>query len=142
MTGETFGGGFRVRALGEVALRCRDVARVARFYGETLGLERLARREGGIARFRLGEGGPGGPVAVLALVPAGGAARPGGGAPHHLALTVTPHDQARAADWFRRLGVACRFEDVPGLGRRGLFVADPEGNAVALVAAAGAPEAA
>ncbi|MFO7856110.1 MAG: VOC family protein [Paracoccaceae bacterium] len=132
MADERFGGGFGVRGLDEVAIRCRDLPATARFYGEILGLERLAGRDG-IAVFRIAEGF-GGQDVVLALSPAG-PEEPG--APAHLALRVTAHDQARAADWFRRLGLSCRYADLPGTGRRGLFAADPEGNTVALVAATG-----
>ncbi len=135
MGDERFGGGFAVRGLGEVAIGCRDLPAMARFYGEVLGLERLAGRDG-IARFRIAEAG-GGPGAALALIQAEAAASGGRSSLHHLALGVTPHDQARAADWFRRVGLSCRYGDVPGTGRRGLFTADPEGNTVALVAAAG-----
>jgi catechol 2,3-dioxygenase-like lactoylglutathione lyase family enzyme len=135
MRDERFGGGFAVRALGEVAIRCRDVDAMARFYGEVLGLQRLADR-GGIVFFRIAEGF-GGHTAVLALFPGEGAVAGDRSSLHHLALTVTPHDQARAADWFRRVGLSCRYEDFSWIGWRGLFTTDPEGNTVELVAATG-----
>src|SRR6056297_363748 len=72
MRDERFGGGFAVRGLGEVAIGCRDLPTMARFYGEVLGLERLAGRDG-IARFRIAEAG-GGPGAALALIQAEAAA--------------------------------------------------------------------
>ena len=78
---------------------------------------------------------------MTALKCTSSAPKTGSGALHHLALTVTPHDQVRAADWFRRLGVACRFEDFPWIGWRGLFLSDPEGNRVELVTAVARPEA-
>lgn len=136
----SFGGGFAPRALGEVAIRCRNLPTMERFYGEVLGLPLLARRPGGITFFRVAQGF-GGHVAVVALFE-DAAHGPGPGALHHLALTVTPHDQARAADWFRRLGIACRFEEFPWIGWRGLFLSDPEGNVVELVAAVAPPAAA
>ncbi len=138
--------GFRVRALGEVAIRCRDLAAMERFYGEVIGLERLAERDGGITFFRIAEG-YGGHTAVLALF------GPGAGRPdlhavsedapetgarsslHHLALSLGREEQARAIDWYERIGQPYRVERFDWIGWRGLFTEDPEGNTVELVAA-------
>lgn len=117
-----FGGGFRLGALREVAVGCTDAAAAARFYAEALGLEPVAAPEGRAA-FRLADD------CRLTLLAAEGPA-----APARLALAVTPHDQARAADWFRRLGLASRFEAAEG-GGRALVASGPGGAAVALVVA-------
>ena len=44
--------GFKVAALGEIAIRCRDMDAMEAFYADVIGLERLARRESGIVFFR------------------------------------------------------------------------------------------
>jgi catechol 2,3-dioxygenase-like lactoylglutathione lyase family enzyme len=133
-----FEGGFRVGALGEIAIRCRDLAAMEAFYRDVIGLELLARRAGGIVFFRIAQGFAG-HTAVLALFAAGGPVKTGAGASlHHLALSLTPADQERAVAWYRRIGQAHRIEEFPWIGWRGVFTTDPEGNTVELVAATGA----
>jgi catechol 2,3-dioxygenase-like lactoylglutathione lyase family enzyme len=138
--------GFRVRALGEIAIRCADLDAMERFYGEVIGLERLAEREGGIAFFRIAEGHEG-HTAVLALFTADAVVRPGlhpgGGHPetgarsslHHVALSLGWEEQDRAIEWYRRIGQPHRVEHFDWIGWRGVFTEDPEGNTVELVAA-------
>jgi len=133
VSGAVAGRGFAVRALGEVAIRCRDLDAMARFYGETLGLERLAARPGGIVFFRLGDGWRG-HTAVLALfaddqTPASPSSL------HHIALSVDWDAQEAAQAWLRAQGLPVRVEHFDWIGWRGVFTADPEGNTVELVAA-------
>jgi catechol 2,3-dioxygenase-like lactoylglutathione lyase family enzyme len=138
--------GFRVRALGEIANRCTDMNAMERFYGEVIGLERLAARQGGITFFRVAEGHAG-HTAVLALFAADATVRPGlhptGERPeagarsslHHLALSLGWEEQARAMAWYDRIGQPYRVEHFDWIGWRGVFTEDPEGNTVELVAA-------
>ncbi|MBT9385235.1 VOC family protein [Pseudooceanicola sp. CBS1P-1] len=134
---------FRPRALGEIALRCRDFPAMLRFYGQVLGLPRLSGSARGtpgegIAFFALGES-HGGHVAVLALFaappdtdpPATGA----GSSLHHLALSLPWEEQPRAEAWLREAGHEARWQAFPWAGWRGLFTRDPDGNTVELVAA-------
>ncbi|MYK31700.1 MAG: VOC family protein, partial [Boseongicola sp. SB0670_bin_30] len=59
--------GFRIRGLGEIAIRCDDIERMTAFYGEVLGLERMEGNVAeGIVFFRIAEGF-GGHTQVLAL---------------------------------------------------------------------------
>ncbi|MEO0958724.1 MAG: VOC family protein, partial [Pseudomonadota bacterium] len=58
--------GFRVRALGEIAIRCADMDAMERFYREVIGLSVLSERQGGITFFRIAEGYAG-HTSVLAL---------------------------------------------------------------------------
>ncbi|WP_424964913.1 VOC family protein [Dinoroseobacter sp. S375] len=143
---------FRPRALGEIAIRCRDFAAMQDFYGRILGLERLTPgsrggHRAGIVFFRLGESF-GGHVAVLALFAdeAGGISMsPERRATeleagqrsslHHLALSLPWAEQEAAADWLRQEGCEVRFETFQWTGWRGLFTRDPDGNTVELVAA-------
>lgn len=145
---------FKPRALGEIAIRCRDFQAMCDFYERVLGLDRLkpAERGGhrdGIAFFHLGESHAG-HVAVLALFSddAGGVSM----SPttqdegpnlavgrrsslHHLALSLPWDEQEAAAKWLEQEGCPTRFEIFEWTGWRGLFTKDPDGNTVELVAA-------
>ncbi|MBY8976467.1 VOC family protein [Rhodobacteraceae bacterium NNCM2] len=128
--------GFRVRALGEIAIRCRDRARMEAFYGEVLGLDLLDRRDGGITFFRIAEG-YGGHTAVLALFEAEASPETGAGSSlHHIALSLGWEEQEAAMAWYDRIGQPYRVEHFDWIGWRGVFTEDPEGNTVELVAAA------
>ena len=141
------GRGFRPRTLGEIAIRCADLADMARFYEGVIGLERLTRGDGnGIAFFRIAEG-VGGHVSVLALFRHDAATRPGlhptGAAPpetgarfslHHLALSLPFAEQQAVMDRYDHLGQPYRVGRSGWIGWRGIFAEDPEGNTVELVA--------
>ena len=139
--------GFTVRALGEIAIRCRDMDAMEAFYADVIGLERLARRESGIVFFRIAEG-YGGHTAVLALFDKD-AGRPGthprGDDPetgvrsslHHIALTVSHAEQEEAMRWYDSLKQPYNVQDFDWIGWRGVFTTDPDGNTVELVAATG-----
>ena len=144
--GDGFSGGFRVRALGEIAIRCADFDAMTAFYRDTLGLTVLEGGHGdGIIFFALGES-HGGHTAVLALfrhdapqrdVHPNSAGRPVTGASgslHHLALTVDAAEQDAVIAWYDAKGLDYRIEDFPWIGWRGVFTTDPEGNTVELVA--------
>lgn len=136
--------GFKVRALGEIAIRCRDLAAMESFYRDVIGLDVLrAYRDDGIVFFNIAPS-HGGHTAVLALFrhdagnpdlhPVG---MPQAGAQsslHHLALAVDRADQDAAVRWYERLGIAHRIQAFPWVGWRGIFTTDPEGNTVELVA--------
>ncbi len=139
--------GFRVAALGEIAIRCRDMDAMERFYADVIGLKRLARREGGIVFFRIGAGYAG-HTTVLALfdMNAGrpeihpGDATPATGARsslHHIALSITYAEQEAAMRWYDSLGQPYNVQDFDWIGWRGVFTTDPDGNTVELVAATG-----
>ncbi len=128
----------RIRALGEIALRCRDLDTMESFYRDIIGLEPLPgpyRRS--IRFFQLGES-YGGHTAVLALF-AEGAPPAAGSSLHHLALTIDAADQEAAVAWLGANGCDVRVEDFPWIGWRGVFTSDPEGNTVELVAKVAAP---
>ncbi|MEM9144783.1 MAG: VOC family protein [Pseudomonadota bacterium] len=137
--------GFRVRALGEIAIRCADLDAMERFYGTVIGLEKLSDRDGGITFFRIADGHQG-HISVLALF------GPGAGRPelhrisdlapetgersslHHLALSLGYDEQERAMAWYYKIGQPYRVEVFDWVGWRGVFTEDPEGNTVELVA--------
>lgn len=130
--------GFRPRALGEIAIRCADPARMVAFYREVIGLEPLEGfHNPAITFLRIGAG-YGGHTAVLALFAADpGAAAPATGAGsslHHIALSLPFAEQEAAMRWFDRLEQPYRVEHFGWIGWRGVFTQDPEGNTVELVA--------
>lgn len=139
--------GFQIRALGEIAIRCADMAAMVAFYEDILGLERITGgpREG-ITFFRIADGF-GGHTAVLALFDKEYEARPGlhptsaqtpatGGRSslHHLALSLPFAEQEAAMAWYDQHGISYRVEQFGWIGWRGVFAQDPEGNTVELVA--------
>jgi len=132
---------FTVRDLGEVAIRCRNLAAMTAFYRDIVG---LAPIEGdyrdSIVFLRVGEGF-GGHTCVVALFSAddGGAGEAPisgpGSSLHHLALTVRAEDLAPAVEWYRAHGLEPRTDEHKWVGWSSVYVTDPEGNTVELVAA-------
>ena len=127
--------GFTIKALGEVAIRCRDLEAMSAFYRDVIGLEALeGGHRDGIVFFKVSDG-HGGHTCVLALF-----AGEVSDAPrdtqnlHHLALTVDRAEQDAAIAWYEHLGQAYRIEEFDWVGWRGVFTEDPEGNTVELVA--------
>ncbi|MEO0909089.1 MAG: VOC family protein [Pseudomonadota bacterium] len=138
---------FKIRDLGEVAIRCADLDVMFAFYRDVVGLEVLSdTREDGIAFFKICDGF-GGHTTVLALfLPnAGrpdlhpqGVEKPFTGARsslHHLALTVAFEEQDAIRDWLEKNGVEHQEQVFDWIGWRGIFIKDPEGNTVEFVAA-------
>lgn len=135
--------GFTVRAIGEIAIRCADVAAMERFYCGILGLSVFARRPRGdseIVFLGLGES-YGGHTAVIALFPQDAVLEPHDGARHragplhHIALTVPYDEQDRVVRWYEQHGIDHWVTEFGWAGWRGVFTHDPEGNLVELVAA-------
>ena len=132
--------GFTPRALGEVAIRCRDYTAMVAFYQNMIGLTVLEGGSRGVAPqritfFHLGESF-GGHTAVLALFEdVEGTAHNGTGSSlHHIALSLPWDEQDGAKTWLEAHGLPVRFQDFDWVGWRGLFTCDPNGNTVELVA--------
>ncbi|MEM1101085.1 MAG: VOC family protein [Pseudomonadota bacterium] len=136
----------RIHALGEIAIRCRDLPTMRAFYRDVVGLEILRdfSEASGIVFFRIAPG-HGGHTTVLALFdPSAGAARGhktgqmpvtgAGSSLHHLALTVDHAAQDPLRAFLDRKGVPHRTEQFDWIGWRGIFIEDPEGNTVEFVA--------
>ena len=135
--------GFRVRALGEVAIRCADLPTMRRFYRDVIGLPILDDRDG-IVFFDLGPGHAGHRTALALFAHDAGRAdlhaqegppvSGGRSSLHHVALTVGASEQEAVKTWLAANGVAFRVEAFEWIGWRGVFVSDPEGNTVEFVA--------
>ncbi|MCY3879016.1 MAG: VOC family protein [Rhodobacteraceae bacterium] len=142
--------GFRVRGLGEIAVRCGDLERMAAFYGDVIGLERMSGHDSeGIVFFHVAEGFAG-HTQILALFDKSYVPRPGlhpigteapatGAASslHHLAFSLPAHEQEAVMLWYDAKGLPYRVEYFDWIGWRGVFTEDPEGNTVELVAHTG-----
>jgi catechol-2,3-dioxygenase len=127
--------GFRVRALGEIAIRCGDLAAMAEFYERVIGLRRMTgNTSDGIVFFRIAEGFAG-HTAVLALFAHDPAPETGAhDSLHHIALSLPFEEQEAVLRWYDRIGQPYRIERFGWVGWRGIFTEDPEGNTVELVA--------
>lgn len=139
--------GFKPRALGEIAIRCADMAAMVAFYENVIGLERLSGDHNSAITFFQIAPGYGGHTQVLALFHHTAAPRPGlhptgsqkpvtGGTSslHHIALSLPFDEQDAVMRWYDHLGQPYRVEQFGWIGWRGIFTEDPEGNTVELVA--------
>lgn len=148
--------GFRPRALGEIAIRCSDMAAMVAFYQDVIGLELLSGGpKAGITFFKISEGF-GGHTSVLALFrhdqgraelhpqsdqpPETGARS----SLHHIALSLPFSEQQAVMDWYEKINQPYNLQVFDWIGWRGIFTTDSEGNTVELVAfdqsLLGAPE--
>lgn len=126
---------FRPRALGEIAIRCADPVRMAEFYENVIGLERLSgTHRQDIIFLRIADGFAG-HTSILALLaddsPATAGAR---SSLHHLALSLPYEEQDAVMDWYDHMQQPYQVELFDWIGWRGIFTKDPEGNTVELVA--------
>ena len=128
---------FTVRDLGEVAIRCRDLAAMTAFYRDVVGLEVIEGDYSDTTVFlRVGEGFAG-HTSVVALFTAEGEEgfeAGGDSSLHHLALTVKAEDLVPALAWYRAHGLEPRTAEHRWVGWDSVYVTDPEGNTVELVA--------
>jgi len=132
---------FNVRDLGEVAIRCRDLAAMTAFYSDIVGLDVI---EGdyadNIVFLRIAEGFAG-HTQVVALFTTDDEEMEeeelevgGNSSLHHLALTVKAEDLAPALAWYRTHGLEPWTAEHRWVGWDSVYVKDPEGNTVELVA--------
>lgn len=132
--------GFQIGGLSEIAIHTNNMSAMISFYRDCLGLEPFSTRANGAIEFFRISTGYQGLTTVLALFDAGAnqSVTSGRGEAasslHHIALAVTRPDQDVAESWFAQNGIETRIEDFTWVGWRGLFVKDPDGNIVELVA--------
>lgn len=137
---------FRVRALGEIAIRCIDHPAMVAFYRDVIGLTPLNDVDNApIAFLRIADGFAG-HTAILALfrhdIEGAGRTRASttppatgpGSSLHHIALTVPWEEQDAVIAWYDHLGRDYTIEHFDWVGWRGVFTFDPDGNTVELVA--------
>jgi len=137
---------FQIKALGEIAIRCADIDPMVAWYRDVIGLRILeGGHSDGIVFFEIAQG-VAGHTSVLALfrhdagnptLHAHSTARPitgAGSSLHHLALSLERADQDKAINWFADQNIEHNIQLFGWIGWRGVFLRDPEGNTVELVA--------
>ncbi len=125
-----------VTGLGEVVLNVRDMGRSLAFYRDLLGFGVISPPEMRSPVFlRAGEAAPGLP-AMIVLVQLGPEAPPFGSPRplHHLAVTVGEGGLPAAERALQRAGLEVRSGQHPILKMPTLYVFDPDGNEVEVIA--------
>lgn len=125
-----------IKALGEIALRVRDLDVMQRFYEDVIGLELLRRFENSVF-FRIA-GGYAGHTQILALFDRSGEENYiGPESAHstidHFAFAIGLKDYEAERARLLRLGLEVRTAEHAWVHWRSLYVMDPEGNDVELV---------
>ena len=125
-----------VKALGEIALRVKDLDSMQRFYEEAIGLE-LMKRFPHAVFFKIAEG-YGGHTQMLALFDRTQEAGYRGVEPEkstvdHLAFTIPLTDFDGEKKRLEQLGLNVETAEHAWVHWRSLYVRDPEGNLVELV---------
>ena len=130
----------RIRALGEIVLRVRDLDSVKRFYTEVIGLDVLQEFEG--VTFLKVATGYGGHTQIVGLfretlpVPSNALREPvriEGTSLHHFALEIDKDDYFTELERLQRLGVQVTTFEHRWCHWRSIYVRDPEGNILELV---------
>jgi catechol-2,3-dioxygenase len=125
-----------IDGLAEVVLNVRDVPRALAFYQSLLGLERISpENQPGPIFLRAGQATAQLPsLVVLVPLPADAAHFVAPRTLHHLALTVSATSFAAARNELQRAGLEVRDGNHPVLAARTIYVTDPDGNEVELIA--------
>ena len=130
----------RVKGLGEVSLRVRDLDVMDKFYAEVIGLEVL-RREASFVFFKIAEG-YGGHSQVLALFDAAELGfietkspqvTPDTSTLHHIALNIDLEDFETEKIRLEDMGLQLEVVNHPWLHVRSMYFSDPEGNLLEFV---------
>lgn len=131
----------KVKALGEIALRVKQLGPMVEFYQDTIGLE-LIRHEKQMAFFRIADGYAG-HTQVLALFDRSeepsnksrAVATDDGLQTHvdHIAFTIAKEDFESEGSRLKELGRKVTYAYHEWVQWKSLYVADPDGNTVELV---------
>ncbi len=130
----------KIKALGEVSIRVRDLDAMDRFYQIEVGLQVL-RREENFVFYKISEGYAGHPQ-VLNLFAAADTTflhekspqlDPAGSTLHHIALNIALEDYESEKERLEGLGLDVRAVIHEWLHVRSLYFADPEGNLIEFV---------
>jgi catechol 2,3-dioxygenase-like lactoylglutathione lyase family enzyme len=131
----------RIQALGEVAIRVRNLDAMQQFYQDVVGLE-LLRRSPSFAFFTVAKG-YGGHSQILALFdatnqdfldPKSSELNPAGTTLHHIALNVALDDFEPEKLRLESLGLKVNATVHEWLHVRSVYFSDPEGNMLEFVA--------
>ena len=128
-----------IRGLTELVIWVRDMETALGFYRDALGLTVMSPPDfRGAVFLRAGQSQAGAPQQiVLVPLPEGAPAFPGERTQrplHHIGIEVAPEDFDAESDRLRSLGLEVRFGEHPFLALKGMYVDDPDGNEVELIA--------
>ena len=130
----------RIKGLGEVSIRVKDLDAMQKFYEETVGLEVL-RRDDSFVFFKIAEG-YGGHSQILALFDATNRGflegksldlNPDQTTLHHIALNIALEDYESEKRRLQGLGLSVEATDHAWIHVRSLYFSDPEGNLLEFV---------
>jgi catechol 2,3-dioxygenase-like lactoylglutathione lyase family enzyme len=128
-----------IRGLLEIVLAVQDLEKSAHFYRDVLRLTVISPPNLPALFLQVGE--PDGSVPqqiVLVPRPAGAAAQPAGGVQwnlHHLGLEIAPEEFEAERARLQGLGFEVRSGEHPFLSVQAIYIDDPDGNEVEIVAA-------
>jgi catechol 2,3-dioxygenase-like lactoylglutathione lyase family enzyme len=129
----------KVRGLGEVVVWVHDMDKALHFYSEVLGLDKMSPPDfRGAVFLQAGQPAISCPQQiVLVPLPAGTPAFPSDRKQrtlHHLGLEVAAEDFEAERKRLEGLGYEVRFGEHPFLPLKGMYLDDPDGNEVELIA--------
>ena len=132
----------KIRSLAEVVILVHDMEQSLHFYRDVLGLQVMSPPDArGAVFLQVGQPEAGIPQqVVLVPLPPGASAFPAERTQrplHHIGIELAPEDFERERERLQSLGFQVRLGQHPFLPVRGLYVDDPDGNEVELMAATG-----
>ena len=128
----------KIRGLTELVIWVRDLEKALHFYRDVLGLAVMSPPDfRGAVFLQVGESA--GIPQQIVLVPLpkdapGASAERTQRALHHLGLELAPQQFERERERLEGLGFEVRFGEHPFLPLRGMYIDDPDGNEVELIA--------
>lgn len=128
-----------IRGLTEIVIWVRNREKAVQFYRDALGLTVMAEPDArGAVFLQVGDDPVGVPQQiVLVPLPEGAAGAPAdrsGRALHHVGIEIAAEEFNREAERLRGLGFEPRFGEHPFLPLKGMYIDDPDGNEVELIA--------
>ncbi|MDO8612801.1 MAG: VOC family protein [Dehalococcoidia bacterium] len=128
-----------IQGLTEVVIWVHNMEESLHFYRDLLGLRVMSPPDfRGAVFLQAGQSQVGVPQQiVLVPLPQGAPAFPGERAQrplHHIGIELAPEDFETESDRLQSLGFDVRFGEHPFLAVKGMYVDDPDGNEVELIA--------
>ena len=128
-----------IRGLTEIVIWVHNMEESLHFYRDLLGLRVMSPPDfRGAVFLQAGQSQVGVPQQiVLVPLPQGAPAFPGERAQrplHHIGIELAPEDFETESDRLQSLGFEVRFGEHPFLALKGMYVDDPDGNEVELIA--------
>jgi len=128
-----------IRGLTEVVIWVHNLEKSLHFYRDLLGLTVMSPPDfRGAVFLQAGQSQVGAPQQiVLVPLPQDAPAFPGERTQrplHHIGIELAPEDFEAESDRLQSLGFEVRFGDHPFLALKGMYVDDPDGNEVELIA--------